>query len=85
MINLPSIFTDEEDQELKSAMASRRPPTKTRPRICLLTSPCGKTYEGHQHRPTAVVYRCQGRHESYAGAGDRCTKTLWQHSATPTA
>nr|WP_251692450.1 recombinase family protein [Streptomyces sp. CHD11] len=77
VINLPSIFTDEEVQELKSAMASRRPSTKTRSRIYLLTglmtSPCGKTYEGHQHRPTEVIYRCKGRHESYAGAGDRCT------------
>lgn len=77
VINLPSIFTDEEVQELKSAMESRRPSTKTRSRIYLLTglmtSPCGKTYEGHQHRPTEVIYRCKGRHESYAGAGDRCT------------
>jgi hypothetical protein len=38
-----------------------------------MTSPCGQTYEGHQHRPAEVIYRCKGRHESYAGAGDQCT------------
>ncbi|CAM5404270.1 hypothetical protein SVIOM342S_06815 [Streptomyces violaceorubidus] len=73
MINLPSIFTDEEVQELKSAMESRRPSTKTRSRIYLLTglmtSPCGKTYEGHQHRPTEVIYRCKGRHRVVRRSG----------------
>ncbi|WP_242535795.1 recombinase family protein [Streptomyces albidoflavus] len=78
VIKLPPIFTEQEVQDLRSASASRWPPTQTRSRIYLLTaglmtSPCGKTYEGHQHRPTEVIYRCTGRRETYAGAGDRCT------------
>ncbi|MFP3115505.1 recombinase family protein [Streptomyces koyangensis] len=78
VIKLPPIFTDQEVQDLRSAIASRRPWIKTRSRIYLLTaglmtSPCGKTYEGHQNRPTEVIYRCTGRRETYAGAGDRCT------------
>ncbi|WP_236570850.1 recombinase family protein [Streptomyces sp. GF20] len=78
VIKLPPIFTEQEVQDLRSASASRWPPTQTRSRIYLLTaglmiSPCGKTYAGHQHRPTEVIYRCTGRRETYAGAGDRCT------------
>jgi hypothetical protein len=77
VIDLPPIFTEKEAQELKAAMAQRRPAVKTRIRTYtltgLMTSPCGRSYEGHQHRPTEVIYRCKGRHESYAGAEDRCT------------
>ncbi|MFD9925700.1 recombinase family protein [[Kitasatospora] papulosa] len=76
-IDLPPVFTSEEIAELRTSMAQRRPAVKTRSRIYILTglmtSPCDRTYEGHQHRPTEVIYRCKGRHESYAGAADRCT------------
>lgn len=76
-ISLPPVFTDEEIEELRAAGAGQQAPPKTRQRVYLLTglmtSPCGRTYEGHQHRPTEVIYRCKGRHESYAGAEDRCS------------
>jgi hypothetical protein len=76
-IALPQILSEKEIEELKTAVAQRRPSVKTRSRVYLLTglmtSPCGQTYEGHQHRPTEVIYRCKGRHESYAGAGDQCS------------
>ncbi|MEU6610395.1 recombinase family protein [Streptomyces shenzhenensis] len=77
VIDLPPVFTGEEIAELRTATAQRRPAVKTRCRVYILTglmtSPCGRTYVGHQHRPTEVIYRCKGRYESYAGAGDRCT------------
>lgn len=77
VIDLPSLFSEQEIKDLKAAVAQRRPSVKTRSRIYLLTglmaSPCGRTYEGHQHRPAEVIYRCKGRHESYAGATDRCS------------
>lgn len=77
VIDLPPVFTGEEIAGLRTAMTQRRPAVKTRSRVYILTglmtSPCDRTYEGHQHRPTEVIYRCKGRHESYAGAGDRCT------------
>ncbi|MET9976301.1 recombinase family protein [Streptomyces microflavus] len=76
-IALPPVLTDGEIADLKSAMAHRRRVrVSTRSRVYLLTglmvSPCGRTYEGHQHRPTEVVYRCKGREETYAGSGDQC-------------
>ncbi|MBA2946712.1 recombinase family protein [Streptomyces himalayensis] len=77
VINLPEIFTDKETEELKAAAQERPRPVQSDPRVYLLTglmtSPCGRTYEGHQHRPTEVIYRCKGRQESYAGAGDQCS------------
>ncbi|MEV5959503.1 recombinase family protein [Streptomyces sp. NPDC051987] len=77
VINLPPLFTEEEIEEFKEVMAQRQAPPRGNSRVYLLTgrmtSPCGQTYEGHQHRPYEVVYRCKGRHESYAGAKDRCT------------
>lgn len=77
VINLPPLFSDKEIEELKAVMAQRKAPPRVNSRVYLLTgvmtSPCGQTYEGHQHRPTEVIYRCKGRHESYAGADDRCS------------
>jgi DNA invertase Pin-like site-specific DNA recombinase len=76
-IALPPLFSEREIEELKTAASQRRPSVRARFRTYLLTglmtSPCGQTYEGHQHRPTEVIYRCKGRNESFAGAGDRCT------------
>ncbi|WNM31318.1 recombinase family protein [Streptomyces sp. Li-HN-5-11] len=77
VIDLPPLFSEKEITELKTALAQRRPVVKTRSRVYtltgLMTSPCGQTYEGHQHRPTEVIYRCKGRYESYAGASDQCS------------
>ncbi|MEU1454392.1 recombinase family protein [Streptomyces avermitilis] len=77
VIDLPPVFTQEEIEELKAADAARPRTVKSRERVYLLrglmTSPCGRYYEGHQHRPTEAVYRCKGRQESYAGAGDQCS------------
>ncbi|GAA5078768.1 recombinase family protein [Streptomyces similanensis] len=77
VIDLPPVFSEEEIEELKAADAARPRTVKTRERVYLLrglmTSLCGKYYEGHQHRPTEVIYRCKGRQESYAGAGDQCS------------
>ncbi|GEJ99711.1 DNA recombinase [Streptomyces sp. 1-11] len=77
IIKLPEIFSEEKIEALKAAASERKRPRKTRQRVYLLTgcmvSPCGKYYAGHQHRPNEVIYRCKGRQESYAGAGDQCS------------
>lgn len=77
VITLPEIFTDEETEELKAAARERARPVQSDARVYILSglmiSPCGDTYEGHQHRPTEVIYRCRSRQESYAGASDQCS------------
>lgn len=76
-ISLPEIFTDAEAEELKTAAQERPRSVQSGARVYtlsgLMISPCGNTYEGHQHRPTEVIYRCRSRQESYAGAGDQCS------------
>lgn len=76
-ITLPEIFTEQQTEELKAAAQERPRVLQSGARIYtlsgLMVSPCGDTYEGHQHRPTEVIYRCKSRQESYAGAGDQCS------------
>ncbi|WP_406282403.1 recombinase family protein [Streptomyces sp. NBC_00209] len=77
VIEIPPIFTGGEINDLRAAMSHRRVKVKRDSRVYTLTgimaSPCGRTYEGHQCRPTEIIYRCKGRRDSYAGANDRCT------------
>lgn len=77
IIKLPEIFTDQETADLKAAAEAAPRPAQSGARVYtlsgLMVSPCGDTYEGHQHRPTEVIYRCKSRQESHAGAGDQCS------------
>jgi DNA invertase Pin-like site-specific DNA recombinase/uncharacterized coiled-coil protein SlyX len=77
IINLPPIFSEEEIAELESAAAAMpKYIARNGSRIYTLTgrlvSPCGATYSGHNQHPGSYVYRCKGREESFAGAGDTC-------------
>lgn len=87
VIDLPSVFTFEETQELREAaeLVKKAPPAN-RGRVYILSgrlvSPCGRRYTGHLKNAKVPGYRCNG---SASLRGDGCGCVFLEAEATEAA